>query len=685
MEFLQRTPFFRLLLPFILGIVLYQYVELFHWVLYVLSGISVLLIAGSYLIHTPNRQYQFRWLFGCGISFFMLILAYLLCAEHEKVNAFDSLHIKGIYRVELTSAPVEKARSYQCKVDVMQYYDSSWKSAHGQAILYFQKDKAASTLLFGDRLLVQADFAPPERALNPNGFDYAAYLKRQGIGAVCFIPTGTWQMTDRNKAFSIRREAGKWQQYLLDVYRKFHIRGDEFSVLAALTLGYTDDLQPDIRASYSATGVVHILSVSGMHVGIIYVVMVFLLGFMNKTQQLKVFKALFIMLFLWVYAFLTGMSAAVIRSTLMFSFIAFATCFERKSQLYNTVFMSALCMLIVNPSYLYDVGFQLSYAAVLSIVFFKPIVDKVYNPTNKVVRFIWIMFSVSLAAQLGTTPFTLYYFQQFPNYFLVTNFIAIPLSTLIIYLAMGLLFVSFVPGLSAWIGFLLNKTVWLLNSVIVTIHHLPYSISHISLDLKQSVFLLLAILCLSGYYFSRKFTPLVAGLLSFLLVSVFSLQVNYHTLTTRRMIVYAGQKNTHVSFINRNHNNVFTTDSVEIQRIAKAFWQNQQLEQPVYIHESAWYKDGFANYEGLKVLILTGDMLKKKTTGTPLELDYLILGNRLKPKIEQLMECVHPHKIIVDRSISKWYSEHIKQYCLSRKIRFYAVAEQGAYIVNIKD
>ena len=685
MEFLQRTPFFRLLLPFILGIVLYQYVELFHGVLYVLSAISVLFIAGSYLFSSPNRQYQFRWLFGCGISFFMLVLAYLLCAEHEKADVFDSLHRKEIYRVELTSAPVEKARSYQCKADVLQFYDSSWKPAHGQAILYFQKDKSASTLLFGDRLLVQADFAPPERALNPDGFDYAAYLKRQGVGAVCFIPTGAWQITDRNTAFSIRREAGKWQQYLLAVYRKFYIRGDEFSVLSALTLGYTDDLQPDIRASYSATGVVHILSVSGMHVGIVYVVMVFLLGFMNKTQQLKVIKALFIMLFLWGYAFLTGMSAAVIRSTLMFSFIAFATCFERKSQIYNTVFMSALCMLVVNPNYLYDVGFQLSYAAVLSIVFFKPIVDKIYTPTNKVARFVWTMFSVSLAAQLGTTPFTLYYFQQFPNYFLLTNFIAIPLSTLIIYLAMGLLFVSFVPGLSAWMGFLLNKSVWLLNFTIVTIQHLPYSISHISLDLKQSGFLFLAIFCLSGYYFSRKFAPLAAGLSSLLLVCLFSLQINYHTLTSRRMIVYAGQKNTHVSFINRNQNYLFTTDSIEIQRIAKAFWQHQQLDQPVYLHKNAWYKDGFASYEGFKVLILTGDMLKKKTVGTPLELDYLILGNRLKPKIEQLMECVHPRKIIVDRSISKWYSEHIRQYCLSRKIGFYAVAEQGAYIMNIKD
>jgi len=685
MEFLQRTPFFRLLLPFIVGIILYQTVELLHGVTYACFGLSVLLVGLSFIFRTPSLQFKFRWLFGCGIFVFMLSLGYQLSAEREKEHVFDHLHQKGIYRVELTSAPVEKANSYLCKVDVLQFFDTSWKPARGKAILYLQKEKAASTLLFGDRLLVEADFAPPERALNPDGFDYAAYLKRQGVGATCYIPSGCWRMTDRNTTFSIRRAAANCRNYLLEVYRKFNIRGDEFGVLAALTLGYTDDLQPDILASYSATGVVHILSVSGMHVGVVYVVMVFLLGFLNKTQRQKVFRALLIMLFLWAYAFLSGLSLPVIRAALMFSFITLATCFDRKSQIYNTIFMSCLAMLLVNPASLYDVGFQLSYSAVLSILFFKPILDKLYSPTTRPVRFIWTMFTVSLAAQVGTTPFTLYYFQQFPNYFLLTNFIAIPLSTIIIYLAIGLLLVSYIPYLSVGIGFLLNKSVWLLNFVISTVQHLPYSVWHVSLDIRQSLVLFLAIFCLSGYYFSRKFTPLVVGLASLLIACLFSLQANYHTLNTKRMIVYAGQKNTHVSFINRNQNAVFTTDSLELERIAKAFWQNQKLEKPFFLTTNNWFSDGFAGYEGLRVLVLTRDLLKKKTTGTPLELDYLVIGNHLKPRIDQMLECVHPRKIIVDKSISKWYTEAIRQCCQKRGIGFYPVAQQGAYILNIKD
>src|ERR1035437_4096795 len=260
MEFLQRTPFFRLLLPFIVGIILYQYMEFLHGVLYGLFCISFVLFLLSFASHIPKRQFQFRWLFGSGVFVFMLSLAYFLCTENEKSSVFDHLNQKGIYRIEIISAPVEKTKSYQCTVNLLGFFDTSWKPARGTAILYIQKDKAASKVLFGDRLLVEAAFATPEKAMNPDGFDYAAYLHRQGIGATCYIASGKWQLTDRNKSFSIRRASDKCRNYLLDVYRKFHIQGDEFAVLAALTLGYTNDLQPGLRAGYGEAGVMHILA-----------------------------------------------------------------------------------------------------------------------------------------------------------------------------------------------------------------------------------------------------------------------------------------------------------------------------------------------------------------------------------------------------------------------------------------
>jgi len=683
MDFLQRTPFFRILLPYILGIIAYQYVEIFQWGIVALFAVSSSFIIIAYVIRSPKQQFKFRWLFGSGIFGLMLSLAYFLSGEREKKDVFEHLNRKGIYTVELTAAPIEKAKSYLCKVDVMQLIDSTTvTSTRGKAILYLQKDSGAAKLLYGDRLLIETEFATPEKVQNPDGFNFAAYLKRQGVGATSYISADSWQLTGNNPAFSIFREADKSRKFLLDIYRNFKIEGNEFAVLAALTLGFTDALEPDLRASYSATGAMHILSVSGMHVGVVYMVMAFLLSFMNKDLRNIILKTIFITLFLWAYAFITGLSPAVVRAALMFSFVALASCFERKSHIYNTIFMSAFFMLVFNPSLIFDVGFQLSYSAVLSIIFFQPIVAKLYVPTNKLSKFAWELFSVSIAAQLGTLPFTLYYFQQFPTYFLLTNLVAIPLSSIVIYLAMGLLIVSAVPYLSVVVAFLLKWSLWLLNFLIVWIQHLPYSTAHISLDFKQMIVVFISIFGISVYFFTKKFTPLFIGLVSLLLVCLLSLQTNYQTLNSKRMIVYAGQKNTHVNFLNRNANYIFTTDSAETVKIATAYWQNNKLNSPVNISSNEWFSDGYVSFQGSKIYILDAEILKFQTVGKPLVLDYLIIGKGIKPKIEQVLQNFNPRKIIVDKSISNWYTESIKKGCKQNRIDFYSVAENGAYMLN---
>jgi len=242
-----------------------------------------------------------------------------------------------------------------------------------------------------------------------------------------------------------------------------------------------------------------------------------------------------------------------------------------------------------------------------------------------------------------------------------------------------------VPYLSAAMGFILKWSVWLLNYIIVTIQNLPHSVWYISLDVKQTFFFFLAIFCFSGYYFTKKFAPLFVGLIALLITCLISVQTNYQTLKSKRIIVYAGQKNVHVSFINRAKNYVYSTDSAEIERIAKSYWQRQKFDKPVYLNKTNWFANGFGFFEGNKVLILQNDFLKRKTNQTPIELDYLIIGNRLKPKISQILDCVHPRKIIVDKSISRWYTNDIKNVCKTRNIGFYSIADQGAYMLNIKD
>ena len=688
MDFLQRTPFFRLLLPLVAGIVLYQYFPFLPvWLIITIFAVSIGIFITSFLIRDAGKQYSFRWLFGCGVVLFLIALAFALTAKQDSKSNFEHFGQRTVFRVELASAPVEKANSYMCEVELLQILDSTeWKTASGTAIIYLQKDSVAAKLLYGDRLLIETEFSPPERALNPNGFDYGAYLKRQGIGATSYVSSERWQKTDFNDSFSIFRLADICQNYLLNIYREFGIEGDEFAVLAALTLGYTEALQPDLRQSYSATGAVHILAVSGLHVGIVYAAIAFLLGFIGRTHRQRIFKSILIILFLWTYAFITGLSPSVMRSAFMFSFVAFATCLERRSQIFNTIFMSAFFMLLINPNFLFAIGFQLSYSAVLSIIVFTVPASKVMKTKNKAAHWCWDLFMVSFAAQLGTAPFILYYFHQFPVYFLLTNFVAIPLSTVVIYSAIALLSTSFIPIVSTVVAFVLKWLLVALNGSIVFIQHLPASLAFIAIDSIQMWLLVLMIFMFTAYYFTKQYHMIFIGLSAFLLICVLNLHTHYQTLTSKKIIVYAGQNHTHVSFIDGYINHVFTTDSLEIERIATAFWQNNKLSAPLYNKSDApYFSDGFARFASNRILILTDNFLKGQTTSSPIELDYLIIGQDAKPNMKQLLQCVKPLHIIIDKGTTKWYSDHIKEACKENDITCYAVADEGAFVLRMNE
>ncbi len=692
MNFLHRTPFFRLLLAIIPGIILYQYIIVPVYVLYLFAAASAVTIPIAYLFRKSRFQYKLRWIFGAGAGVFLSVLSYFLCLQFDKNHPFSVLNEHAVYEVSLTAAPVEKARSYLCKAELIRKYDSTQvKAASGHAIIYLEKDSAVRHLLLGDRLLIDAEFKSPDGVQNPDGFDYARYLKRQGILATAYVPTEKWQKSPATPRFSpaepfkfLLRQADKCRIFLLDIYRKYNITGDEFGVLAALTLGYTDELQPDLLKSYSATGAMHILSVSGLHVGIVYAVILFLLGFLSKNKRQKILKIILIMLFLWTYAFITGLSPAVLRATIMFSFVTVSAGMGWKSQIYNNIFASAFCLLLYNPNYLFDIGFQLSYSAVLSIVFFQPQISGWIFISNKLLKKAWDLVAVSLAAQLGTAPFVLYYFHQFPNFFLLTNLVAIPLSTVIIYLAIGLLLITFIPFLSSAVAFLLKWSLWILNFLITGIQNLPFSISTVSMDFRQLLFAFFGIAFLSAYFYRKNFNVLIAGLISILLVcGMFTFQ-KYKSLTTTKFIVFADSRVPIINFVERGRNYVYTTDRIQAEKIAGSFWKTNLLKSPEYIESTSWFNDGFAGFHEKRFFILKDTLLKNKVTSQPLQVDYLILSNKIRPKMEQILKCVHPRTVVADKSISKWYTDHTGEVCRTQGINFWSIAEKGAFVVNFK-
>jgi competence protein ComEC len=608
-------------------------------------------------------------------------LGYVLCLFSESKSEFYPLGEQKTFLVTVNSATVEKPKSYRCEIKLNKVLDQNeWKTASGNAVVYFEKSESAKNVLLGDELILRTEFKKPPGAENPGGFDYAAYLKQNNIQATAYINASDWYITNTIPPFSIRREANIIRSKLLAIYEKYGIRDYEFAVLAALTVGYTDELSPDLRASYSASGAMHILSVSGLHVGIVYVVIAFLLSFLKKNRLQLFLRAALIVIFLWTYAFVTGMSPSVVRSALMFSFVAIGTSLERKSQIYNTVFMSAFLMLLIEPNFIYNIGFQLSYAAVISIVIFQKPFAALLPVRNKILRWLRDLLSVSVAAQIGTLPFTLYYFQQFPNYFLLTNLIAIPLSTIVIYLAITLLATSFVPVVATYVAMLLKWSLVALNFSIVQIHHLPLSVSTLTLNFAQVLAMVGAITFISLYFYTKKATPLLVGLSCILIVSLLSIQTTYNTLHSDKIIVYSSSKHQHINFIAKNKNYIYSTNSEELTKIAGQYWKMNKIEMPDTIKATYYFQNNYAIFSDKRILIASEQLWKNKTTSKPLDVDLLIIGNKTKPKANFLFENIHPKTVVVDKSISPWYTENIRKACAEKSIAFYSIAEKGAFV-----
>ncbi|MFZ4582372.1 MAG: ComEC/Rec2 family competence protein [Paludibacter sp.] len=686
MNFLQRTPFFRLFIALVAGIVYFRYFEISITVLFVLLFVSVFIVVASYFFKKTENQFRFRWLFGWGVFMFLFVLGYSICFYYDSSATFYPLNQKRTFIVTTKFATQEKPKSYRCEVVLSKVLiNNTWEKAQGNAVIYFEKNDNAKHLLINDKLIIRTTFKSPPGKENPGGFDYAAYLKQNGIRATAYVNATDWYKTNDKTQFLIIRKANIARAFLLSIYEKYGIKDYEYAVLAALTVGYTDDLSPDLRASYSATGAMHILSVSGLHVGIVYVVIAFLLSFLKRNRFQLVFRALLIVLFLWSYAFVTGLSPSVIRSAFMFSFVAIGTSLERKSQIYNTVFMSAFIMLLIEPNYLYNIGFQLSYAAVLSIVIFQKPFASLLPVRSKIAGWCRDLLTVSIAAQIGTLPFTLFYFQQFPNYFLLTNLIAIPLSSIIIYLAMALLAISNIPIVASAVAFILKWALWALNFSIVSIYELPYSTSIFTLDFLQMLLFVIAITCTTMYFYTKNATSLILSLLATLFIFIISFLVIYNTSQSDKIIVYASQKHTHINFIEKGENYIYTDNEAELKKIALLYWRQNKIGVAKSINKTNNFRNNYVIFASKKIAIAKKEFWSKKTLTSPLSVDLLIIGNKLKPKAKYLFENIKPKLVIVDKTISAWYTESIRKKCAEKSIAFYSIADNGAYVYSKND
>ncbi len=278
-----------------------------------------------------------------------------------------------------------------------------------------------------------------------------------------------------DKHNALETKALQTRENLIDIYRRY-VSDENIPILSAITLGKKDEISKEIKSNFSLSGGSHVLAVSGLHVGIIYMILLWLTGFIPYRRWLFVTAHIVVILCLWVYAFICGLPASVVRSSLMFSLVSGAFITERQNLSLNSVFVSAFIMLLYKPLYLFNVGFQLSYSAVISILLFYPKISALFTFNNKILVWVWSMIAVSAAAQIGTLPLTLLYFHQMPVYSLLTNFLVIPSAFFLIYAGASLLALNWWSYVAEWIGRIIDFLTTILQEGVRTIVELPYSV-----------------------------------------------------------------------------------------------------------------------------------------------------------------------------------------------------------------
>ncbi|WP_297182301.1 ComEC/Rec2 family competence protein [uncultured Phocaeicola sp.] len=636
---------FRLTIPFVTGIFVSDYC--FQGALPVSSfGMGALVCLIGLVILVRWRHYRFRWLFG-GMAFMFLFCvgALLVQQKWQEVN-YEWSSEKNVYQGVIVDVPQEKAKTYLCKLWIdKNVSESGMAPVNRMVLVYIMKDSLSVNLRCGDHLNFYTRILTPEREVIPEKFDYAAYLFRQQISGTAVIFPGYWQWTGEREPLTWKQQAGVWREKILDSYRKWGGSGDEFAVLSALTVGYKEELSEDLRETYQTAGVSHILALSGMHIAVLWGLLCWILRPLDRSYLLRWVKCGMIVLLLWTFAFLVGLPPSVIRAVVMCMLMTMARAAGERALSLNTLAIATFSMLLYNPFYLFDTGFQLSFLAVFSILLIYPFIFRCCPVHHFVFRYIWGIVAVSLAAQLGTAPVVIYKFAYFPICFLLANLIVTPLVLIIIYGSVASFVLSPFAVLHIWVVKGLDGTLWLLNNSMQWVSDLPMShFGNIHFSLLQvGIFYVLLFVVLS-YLLHPSRKLLIATLCG---INLF--------------IGFSG----YLCFKKEEHSRLILTHS----------------QVKVYPPQNVWQQDSIYYYKGLNICVLADNRWRNKSADCLLDIDYMYLCKGFKGRIAPLQKIFRIRKIILDSSLSDYRLKLLKEECRSLGLDYIDISSKGSHLI----
>lgn len=564
-----------------------------------------------------------------------------------------------------------KILSVKGKNAIVRLQKSKNQEITGKILLSFTDSLSAEVV--GNSILFHTELKPISAVKNPYQFDYQRYMSYQNIFWRGFVSNYQLQQSD---VFSLTIFAARLQHRLASSLDNYSFSAESKGIIKALLLGVRHDIQEETYQEYIDAGAVHILAISGLHIGIITMILSYILHFFFRRKKYKVLIMLLLMIFLWAYALLTGLSASVVRAVTMFSFLSMALELKKYQGVYDNLIVSIFILLIFNPLFLFDVGFQLSYLAVFSIVTFLPIFNSFWFPKNKIIRFFYGILAVSFSAQIGVLPVSLYYFHQFPTLFFVTNILILPFLGII--LGVGILVIG-LAGLGILPNFLVvgyDFSIRLMNTAIGWVASFNDLIfKQIYFDWRMLLCSFLGIILLAFWLHFKNIRFLYAMFASVIMYQFILFYDKYTTQTTSEVIVFQQYNSSVIGIRNGEKLHIFSSQEEKAQKNIANFVTQSRIKQTHFQQIPNIF-----SFNGKTILVL--DDVWYPDVSFP-EIDYLILINSPKIHLEKLLQVIKPQLLIADGSNAFWFVKQWKETCQKQNIPFHSTNEKG--YISIKN
>lgn len=656
-----QYPFIKITPALAVGIIAGDYISACKYPCYliwlsILIFILALLILSWKIRHFHRPNLMGIWALFCFVMIGFLLTLHTIITQRPRLSEEEIQHI-DTYAATIKSRPVSTSEQTRYSIrmtDIRQ--GKKWVKVSWNALLYI---KDAAPMRYGDQVLIMGTPSLQKHQKNPSAFDYATYLHRKGIYLRQFADKPHVHLFAHANGLSIKGWSIAAGDYFDDILKRYIHSSDELNLARAILIGRRDEISPEMEYVYQNTGTSHILAVSGLHVGIIYLMFAAIFSFLKKGRYTIIFYAL-LLLTLWFYAFMTGLSPPAVRATVMFSMLAVAQSIRRSYNIYNIIFFSAFIMLMYSPFLLFSVSFQLSYAAVTGIVYFYSRIYRKIYIQNRLGRFVWSVTALSLSAQLATFPITTYYFHQFPTLFFITNLAAIPIAIAALGGGIALIAFSFFPPMAHIIGWMMHLALYIYNLLMQLVNSFQFASIHGIYFLPAMVLLLYGIIwslakftASHALFYFRIFT-LMCCILSLWRI------VEYYKLRRQSVLtIYAADQGTNIDYFvgEKAYSNMDDDDSfVRYQVMPNRHFHD--IKEVLSFKKLPSARNILGNWLILRKgkSILIADNPKILTSlHLPVHISYLIIEQKKAPLLAQITKKLHPDQIIITGS-SPWYS-----------------------------